>query len=160
MIAYWKSLQFREKLVLIAASITILLLLIYLQLIEPFYLQKRSLVQRVDEGYDTLQWISNARDEVLQIRSKGGTATAVNRGSLLSIVDQSSRKNNLADAVDRIQPDGARVQIWFKKVAFDQLMIWIGELKSKYQISVDTLAIDKADEVGLVDARLVVGSGL
>jgi general secretion pathway protein M len=135
-----------------------MLLLIYLQLIEPFYLHKQTLVSTIASSKEDLQWMVAARDEVKSHQAKNGTQANRYKGSLLSTLDQSIRKNGLNESMDRIQPDGERVQIWFKNAGFDQLILWIGKITQQYGIEVDTVVIEQGNSTGRVDARLVVGN--
>ena len=145
---YWNSLQLRERLLLVFTGVILVLLWIYLQLLEPFYQNKALLLTNISSGETELQWMMTARDEVKN-HAKSGSQNNQYKGALLSTLDQSTRKNGLSDSVDRIQPDGERVQIWFKNASFDQLIIWMGKITRQYGIEVDTVVIETGNNSGL-----------
>lgn len=77
-------------------------------------------------------------------------------GSLLSVVDQTIRQSALGKAPDRVQPEGdTEVRVWLQGVPFDAMVRWLGELQSRYGVSVQTLDVERSgDAAGAVDARI------
>ena len=105
----------------------------------------------------TLAWMQQAAAQIkgLQRNSAGG-ARGLGGRSLLSVVDQSARNGGLGDSIKRIEPDGSKgVKMWLEGVAFDPMILWLGELTRTYQIETSLITIEPRGG-GRVNARLTL----
>ena len=92
--------------------------------------------------------MSSWRDSIAELRLLKGELQAADPGqseiagidqSLVVIVDETLRNRGLYEALQRSQPtgpDGIRVE--FENVAFDDLMLWLGDLSSRYALQVQS----------------------
>ena len=72
------------------------------------------------------------------------------------MVDQSARSGGLGPAIKRIEPDGSKgVKIWLEGVAFDPMILWLGQLTKTYQVETSIITIEPQGE-GRVNARLTL----
>ena len=72
------------------------------------------------------------------------------------MVDQSARSGGLGDAIKRIEPDGTKgVKVWLEGVAFDPMVLWLGNLTRRYQIETSIVTIEPQGN-GRVNARLTL----
>jgi general secretion pathway protein M len=65
------------------------------------------------------------------------------------IVDQTLRARGLHEALQRSQPttsDGIRVE--FEDVAFDDLVLWLGDLSRQYSMQVSSGSVSAAAQSG------------
>jgi general secretion pathway protein M len=77
--------------------------------------------------------------------------------SLLARVDASAREAGLGSALLRAEPIGTgNVRVTFQQAGFDALMRWIETFSAQHGARVGELSVQRADGVGLVDARLTL----
>lgn len=158
---WWLTKTPREQLALTLAAAALLLFLLYLMAWQPFSQaveQKRLLVKSQQA---TLSWMQNNLTEIQRLRgSVGASRKAASNEALLTLVDRTAKQRQLRQRIQRIKPQGDQtVQLWVEQVAFDTLLIWLGELTQKYGIQIDSLNIDRQELPGLVNARLVLQRG-
>lgn len=162
MMNYWSQLKPRERLWLGAAGVVIVAMSLYLLLLEPFLTKAEDMEQRVARQQKEVNWLSEAAVEVAQLkRQSAQSSSAGRRGqSLLVIVDQSAKRNDLADSMKRVEPDGtSRVRVWLERAPFDEISKWLVELERQYQLQIESAVFDKTESQGRVNARLVFLGG-
>ncbi len=154
---YWQNLQPREQLILLIGAVLLTLTLLYL-LLEPFWQKTQLLQQQVGNQQIDLRWMEQAAVVLKGLRSAGQPQTTQSE-PLLTVVDRTAKQQGLAEAIERIQPEGKRVQIRLKAAEFDAILRWIDLLNQQYGLLVDSLVLERQElVVGRVDARLVVGA--
>ena len=59
----------------------------------------------------------------------------------------------------RSQPTGSNIRVEFENVAFDDLMLWLGDLGTQYALLVQSgsFSMTGADNEGRVNAQLTLG---
>jgi general secretion pathway protein M len=78
-------------------------------------------------------------------------------GSLLGRVDVAVREAGLSGTVRRVQPEGDdRVQVWLEGIGFDAMLGWLTVLQRDHGVRVDSLAVDRRAEPGMVDGRVLL----
>ncbi len=153
---YWDSLQARERLILSIAALFMVILILYLGLIEPYANERSNLEKRVINQQEDLLWMKSAASQFKGSKNRAKPQQASGQ-SLLSFIDQSTKKNALNSAIKRIQPDGKKVRIQFEKVSFDRLTVWLSKIEAS-GYSIDGVVVERQSELGKVDARIVIGS--
>lgn len=83
----------------------------------------------------------------------GGTTTAPSRtvssnDSPVVIVDRTLREHSLNNTAKRQQPTPNGVRVEFENVAFDQLVVWLGDLNSRYAMDVQAGSLSLASRAG------------
>lgn len=155
--AWWSSRAGRERGLLGGGGAVLGLLVAYLAVWEPLVESRRR--QQAE--------LVAARALAVQIeslaalaRSDGATTPAGTGQSLLAVVDQSRKASAMTKPPSRLQPEGDNtVRIWLEDVPFDDLMRWLGELQTRYGVSVDNADIERESGPGLVNARLTLVRG-
>lgn len=142
----------RERWMVIVAVAVMLWLILYMAVYKPVVdaharreaslLQARSVAEQLEKA--------------AALRQSAPSRAPVQRGgSLLAVVDQSIQSSGIGKSPERIQPEGDReVRVWFRGVPFDPMVRWLGELQTRYGVSVQTLDVERSGEAGVVDARL------
>ncbi len=75
--------------------------------------------------------------------------------SLLGIANQTSKAYQLG--FKRYQPVGeSGLSLWLDNVSFNNLVMWLERLDKRYGISVNEIAVERQEEEGLVNVRLVL----
>lgn len=75
--------------------------------------------------------------------------------SLLGIANSTSKSYQLS--FKRYQPVGdSGLSLWLENVSFNNLIMWLERLDKKYGISVNEITVERQQEKGLVNIRLVL----
>jgi len=99
----------------------------------------------------------------LKGRTNGNSATQISPQNLnqplVVVVDSTLRNRQLNSALKRSQPTGANIRVEFENVAFDDLMVWLGDLSSQYALQVQSgsFSATGAENQGRVNAQLTLG---
>ncbi|OOZ39165.1 hypothetical protein BOW53_12755 [Solemya pervernicosa gill symbiont] len=153
---WWSGLEARERRMLMFGAVALLALALYALVWEPYQKSNTRLQQRVEQQRDTLNWMEQARLEAASLRGRTTTPQGSNE-SLLSLTDRTAKLRKLGSQIKRLQPDSdTSVRVWLEQSRFDILMHWLGELQSRYGITIATLQIDRQESAGIVNARLTL----
>lgn len=146
----------RERNLVYAGSVVLAALVLYLALWEPLANGRAQLREQVAAQRETLAWMQGAAAQIQSLR--GATQQRVGTGqSLLALIDQTARQNELSNAVKRIEPGGQdTVRVWIEDAAFDTLVQWLDLLQQRYGVSVDTITLDRENAIGRVSARITL----
>lgn len=157
------NLSARERNALIIGGIILGVLLAYAALWKPFSNKVEKLEHTVEEQRALQQWINTASAEAQRLRAtKNTNSTMQNTAgqSLLSLVDQAAKQDHLGTALKRIEPEGAtKVRVWIEQAPFDDVVLWMGNLKNAYGAQVTNVSIDRQGASALVNARITVEGG-
>ncbi len=159
---YWDGLQPRERIMLLFGGVAVLLALLYFLLWQPVMNARMQMQQEVQQQRVLLQWMKDAASEAKLLRGvsgQSGKAKGLGGQSLLSLVDESAKKQGLGGAMKRVEPDGKQVRIWFEGAGFDQLIGWLEKISKENGVRVVSATVERADVAGLVDARLRLAEG-
>jgi general secretion pathway protein M len=162
MMDWFNNLEPRERRTLVIGAGALIVLLIYFLAWEPYRESMGLLENQVQAQRATAQWMEQAAQEARRLRAGAAPTGAAPAGqSLLALVDTSSKRAGLAGAVKRLQPEGDQgVRMWLERASFDALIQWLATMDTRYGITVSSLAIEREDAAGLVNARLTLqGSG-
>lgn len=153
---WWLSLRPREQLIVIVGSGAIVIALIFLIVIEPFLEESASLSKRIEAKHQDLTWMQQASKEIETIIGTAkGRRPGGNRQSLLSVIDNSARRNRIRKPIQRMEPEGSNgVKVWIENAEFDKLIVWLGQLDEKHGVNVTRATISRKNSPGLVDTRL------
>jgi general secretion pathway protein M len=154
---WFAGLEPRERRLVTGGGVLLLVLLLYLMIWEPIAGNYQGLKDGVAEQKKTLAWMKQGAAE-LKLLQRGGSSAARGLGgrSLLAVVDQSARSGGLGPAIKRIEPEGSKgVKVWLEGVAFDPMILWLGQITRTYQIETSIITIEPQGG-GRVNARLTL----
>lgn len=152
------GLEPRERLLVGGGAVLLALLLLYLLIWAPIAARYTGLQDSVAGQQETLAWMQQASAQIraLQGSATGNSARGLGGRSLLAVVDQSARAGGLGNAIKRIEPDGAKaVKVWLEGVAFDPMIVWLGQLAKSYRIEPTIITLEPVGG-GRVNARLTL----
>lgn len=96
------------------------------------------------------------RAEGLKSTAASGRGTTSRAGSMVVVVDQTTRSAGLQSAVTRNQPDGANgIRVTLKDAQFDAVVRWLADLSST-GVVVETVSVDQTPRAGIVNCTLVL----
>jgi len=156
--AGWHALATNERRMLACGALVALLLLAWAFLWHPLALRRAELRADVDRQGLELAHVRSAAAEIERLRATGLRARGDRQGkSLLALADASAREAGLEGALRRVEPVGERnVRVGFEAANFDQLAQWLERLGSRYGVEAIELSAERAEGIGLVDARVTL----
>lgn len=155
---WWDALATRERLILIAGSALLTLILLWALLWQPLVGSVRELESEVATQRDNLRWMQQSAAELQQLRGSGALAAAGLGGrSLLAVADQSARSAGLGNGLKRIEPEGAdAVRVRLEGVSFDAMVGWLDGLSREAGVFASSIAIERGAALGQVNVRLTL----
>ena len=156
---WYLALSERERLILSFGGGAALVLLAWALVWAPVMDDLGRLRQRVAAQEADLAWLQDAAVEARRLQAQAAAGPTRNRGtSLLTLVEQTTRAAGINEQVNRVDPQGpGRVQVRLSGVPFDDVVRWLGRLRTQHGIRVDSLVADADDDVpGLVGARVIM----
>ncbi len=156
--AWWQSLAPGERRTLGVGAVVAVLLLGWALIWHPLATKRAELERTLDERRRDFAYVSAGAAEVERLRAAGAHSRADRQGrSLLALADATARGGGLEPALKRVEPAGARsVRVSFEAVRFDALIGWIEALSRDYGVEASDLSAERADGIGIVDARVTL----
>lgn len=156
--AWWNGLAMREQRIVALGAIAAVLLLGWALVWHPLAVKRAELRDAVDTQRRDLAYVRVAAAEVERLRTTGAKSRPDRQGrSLLALADATARSAGLESALKRVEPVGATsVRVSFEFAGFDPLIDWIESLSRDYGIETTDFSADRADGVGLVNARVTL----
>ncbi|MGD8998843.1 MAG: type II secretion system protein M [Granulosicoccaceae bacterium] len=153
---WWAKLNSRERRTVLAGAAMLAVLMLYLLAWEPLLAERARLTASVDTLRSDHSWMQKAASELKQLRGSGAVATQ-RFGSLLGVIN-STAQPVLKDAVlKRVEEDRDNsVRVWIEAVAFDDLVLWLGDLQRRYGITASSISAERLGKPGRVNARLIL----
>lgn len=156
---WWEALQSRERYMVFIAAILVSLAILYLAIWSPIASSRDAKQERVDAKRDTVTWMAIKKQEVEHLkRINPNLFNKVSDGrSLLAIVDTGAKQMGIRPAITRIEPKGENnVQIWVEDIAFDYLIVLLGELERRNTIEVADASLNRSDQIGKVTGKVTL----
>ena len=146
---WFDSLEMRERLFVAVGAFIVSVALIYGLVWVPLDTKHAMLVNDVENWQRSIA-------ELRPLRSASSTGSQArpgsNSGSLQSpiiIVDQTLRSRGLDRYRQRSQPTASNgIRVEFENVAFDELVLWLGDLSEQYAMHVQAGSFGKTSQVG------------
>ncbi|MFQ5546862.1 MAG: type II secretion system protein GspM [Woeseia sp.] len=155
--SWFDSLQARERVFVLTAAVFLILAVVYLGLWMPLDRGQKRLSLSVDTWKLALAELRPLKGQ-LQNGGARPTQIAGTNQSLVVIIDNTLRERGLTSSLQRSQPtagDGIRVE--FDNIAFDDLVLWLGDLSARYGLQVSRGSFsDARDGEGRVDSTVTL----
>ena len=157
--SWFESLEPRERVFVAIAVVFVLLAAFWLGLWRPIDQGQKVAADRLDSWKEGLSELRPMKAQVEAVAS-GGQVVVPQNQSLVVIVDNSLRQRGLYNSLQRSQPtptgDGIRVE--FESAAFDDLMLWLGDLHRQYGLNVESgsFSIATGDSPGRVNSSVTL----
>lgn len=155
---WWDTLSLRDQRTAAVGGVVVAAMLGWALIWHPLALKRAELRETVDAQRRDLAYVRFATAEVERLRAAGKHSRGDRQGrSLLALADASARAGGLEGALRRVEPVGASsVRVSFEFARFDALVGWIEGLTRDYGIEATDFSADRADGVGLVNARVTL----
>jgi len=156
---WWLNLALREKKMLAAGAVVVILFLLYKILWSPLVTANNNLRTRVLHNQETLTWIQQA-DQRIQSLLKTSQKNVSPAGSLLGVMQTALHQSAFAAEISQLrQADNDSVAFSFKKIDFDHLIVFLTTLWQKQGLLVSQITVIPGNGPGEVVADVVVKRG-
>ena len=156
---WFEALETRERLFVLTGAVVVLVALLYALLWAPLdtrHKQLESSVAAWERSLAELQPLVGMQ----QTAPASGQATQSNRQQTpVVIVDRTLRARGLDRSLKRSQPTtSSGIRVEFENVAFDDLVLWLGDLSSQYamHVSQGTMSVASRAGPGRINATLTL----
>ena len=152
----WLNLPPRDRLMLSLLAIILgVLLLVYGAMIPAHrYADQASQYYRTQT--ELLAWVNANAAKVESLPAFGQELhSEIGSESLLTLASGGAEQYQIS--FKRFEPNGDHeLRIWLEKIPFNQLLLWLGDLKLKHGVKVIQANFDRRDLPGTVNARIVL----
>jgi general secretion pathway protein M len=156
---WYASLESREQAFVAAAGVATLFAVLWFGLWVPLDSGHKATATRVEAWRSSLASLRPMKAQV-QANANGRPAVAGQNQSLVVIVDNSLRQRGLYDSLQRSQPtpSGTGIRVEFESAAFDDLVLWLGDLHRQYGMLVESgsFSVSSADVPGRVNSSVTL----
>lgn len=158
---WFESLEARERLFVVLGAVVVSIALVWGLVWAPLDKGHSELQQRVSTWEQSL---AELRPLASMPKSQSGSRPAPGASSSQSpvvIVDSTLRTHGLGQP-KRSQPTPNGIRVEFENVAFDKLVVWLGELSYQYgmEVQAGSLSADTAEAPGRINATLTLERSL
>ena len=156
--AQYDQLNSRDQKALQVLALAFAVTFAYLGIWRPITDFRAEAQAEMEASRDLLEWVRSQEPAVRAVATTGdesGQTGSLGDADLLKTVTDSADKSGMP--LQRFEPSGDEaMRIWLEKVPFTDLTQWLAHLESRYGIAVDQASLDRADQPGLVDARITL----
>lgn len=156
--AWFDRLDLRERMMLAAGGVLLVLFLLYIMVWSPLHSGYDTLKNSVEDQRATAVWMQESTQTLARLNRSSGRATRGLGGrSLLSVTDSTARAGGLGPALKRVEPEGSdSVRVWLDGASFDVMVKWLGTLSTVHGVDAVTVTLERSGTAGRVNARLTL----
>lgn len=153
------SLAPRERLFVSGGGVFVVLAVFWFGLWQPLQSRHTAIADSVEGWRRGIAELRPMKGQIEASAQSTSLPQTLNQ-SLVVIVDNSLRQRGLYNALQRSQPtpagDGIRVE--FESAAFDDLMLWLGDLHRQYALEIEagSFTIASGDVPGRVNSSVTL----
>lgn len=147
----------RERWLVLAAGVVMLLALVYALGLRPLYASRARAAADVEQKRQLLADMDQVASRYGPQGAGSGPSVQGNGDSLVVVIDRSTRDEGLGTYLKRNQPEGATgVRLRMENVPFDALAAWLATVQAKQGLGIVSATFDPAGEPGRVNSNLVL----
>lgn len=151
------GLQPRERLIIGAGAILVVLTAIYMLGLAPFYKSVNTLQQAVTAKKADLAWMRSVAGEAQVLGANQPLVATPTGESLVVLVDRTAREAGLSSALTGQTPNGeSGIRVRLEGAAFDMAMMWLANLTISHAVDIESATFDRTSTPGLVNVNLVL----
>ncbi|NLG76313.1 MAG: type II secretion system protein M [Xanthomonadaceae bacterium] len=156
--SWFYGLQRRERWMVAGGAVIVVVTVLYLFVLEPFYAAVAAQEQRVAKKQADLAWMRSVAGDVIALSQNAPMAVvAPANESLVVLVDRTARECGLSSALTGQTPNGATgIRVRLERAEFDKLVLCLANLQQGHAVSIESASIDRTSEPGFVNASLVL----
>ena len=155
--AWYYGLQARERIMISAGAVLVVVTVLYLFVLSPFYGGLNARAERVAQKEADLAWMRSVAGDVMALSEDSPMPVAPSGESLVVLVDRAARECGLSSALTGQTPNGATgIRVRLERADFDKLVLCLANLQQSHAVSIESATIDRTSEPGFVNASLVL----
>ena len=157
MLAWFEGLSPRERGLVMAAAVALVITLLFTQVWLPLNRGIQSERATQQEQRELLAWIESKQPALQQLRAAGNPAAAGERaeGTLLVLADRSAKQAGLSRAIKRTNPESnGGVRVVMEDASFNDVIAWLATLRRQHAVDVANLSTTAKDQPGIVDVMV------
>ena len=144
---WFANLEARERTIVAIGGVAVALILFWALVWMPLDRGRQNLAVNVETWQNSLAEL-RVIAATLPKEGVAAASAADPDASPVVVVDRTLRERNLNSAVKRRQPTPNGIRVEFENVAFDQLVVWLGDLGSTHGLSVQAGSLSLANRAG------------
>jgi len=149
---WWQTLVSREKMVVAALAIIVILLAFQMMILKPLYQGRDNAQNSVDKQAELLQWMQQRGALAKQLKRSASPSSQANSQSISQRINSSAKRAKLE--INRFQTVGDNsVQVWLDNAEFSKLLLWLETMQKRQGIQIESIAIGETSKSGLVSVR-------
>ena len=156
---WFESLAERERIFVLTAVVFLVIATFWFGIWTPLDGGQKSVSARVDVWKISLSELRPLKGQ-MQAGVSGQPALAGQNQSLVVIVDNTLRQRGLYNALQRSQPtpDGNGIRVEFENAAFDDMMLWLGDVNRRHGLLVKSgsFSVASGENPGRVNSTLTL----
>ncbi|MGD8927115.1 MAG: type II secretion system protein M [Thioalkalispiraceae bacterium] len=154
--AYLEQLNDRERIMVYAAAIALVVFIPYQFIWAPLMNTVEDRREKVEKQERDLIWMQAHLEQVKQLATVSSASSGGGQ-SLYGIVEKTARQKFGSEI--RVQQEGKNgIRIQIKNSGFDDIMVWLDDLQFRHKIFVKDFKIDNEKTAGRVRASILVES--
>jgi general secretion pathway protein M len=146
---WFYSLESRERTFVSIGAAVVLIALFYALIWQPLDKGQITLRNSIDIWERSLTELRPLRGVAPVSGTQSATASGGSQQTPVVIVDQTSRARGLDRSLKRSQPTtGSGIRVEFENVAFDDLILWLGDLSAQHTMHVQAGSFSASSQSG------------
>jgi general secretion pathway protein M len=151
------NLSSREQRLVAIGGTLVIFAIIYFLLWQPVADRLQNLQQDVVAQRELYQWMQQNVPELKARRLSGYAAQTTSPGSILSVIDDSLKDNNLNKPLKEINKTNENtVSLQFDNVSFDELIAWLINFSHQQRVTISQFTATPTQQTGMVKAELAI----
>ncbi|MFA6971749.1 MAG: type II secretion system protein M [Gallionella sp.] len=156
---HWDTRPLQERRSIIIGASFVLPLLAYFLLWQPAHDAVGKLRVKLPQLRMQAEQMRQAAGQIEELRHRPQLAV-MDALAVKAAIEESANRHQLRDALTSItaqEPNGARITL--TAVSFEKWLIWLRELQTSQHIRVDSAAVTRLSEPGMVAVRATLTNG-
>ena len=146
---WFESLQAREKLFVAAGALIVAIAVVYGLVWAPLDRSHRSMAASVNDWQRSLAELAPLKGMAQSGDAKNSARPGAGQQAPIIVVDQTLRSRGLEQFRRRSQPTSSNgIRVEFQNVAFDDLVLWLGDLSEQHAMHVQAGSLSKGSGSG------------
>lgn len=151
---YFKSLETRERNLVILAGLFVALVIPYQFIWKPFTESLDTSTIRVEAQKRQFVKMQQQATKIKALRGAGVVASQSGRQFLNTAINTAARNNGLSSALKIKSDSNNNIRVSLDNVPFDSVMNWLDQLISRNGVIISKVNIDRQPTLGRVNASI------
>lgn len=157
---WYENLEAREQVFVMVGAVFVVIALLYYGMWMPLDKRHEQVAVSVENLERSLAELGPLRELVASGAGNRTTGTVSSQQAPIIIVSQTLKSRGLEQYRQRSTPTANGIRVDFENVAFDELVLWLGDLGSRHALYVQQGSVSLVAQAGRVNASLTLERAL